>query len=96
MTFTLAGQDYYPSVSFVTLDKVNGAGSIQIAASGAGPDDGFTGYGAFGGRVGRWGDYAAAVADADGSIWLAAEYIPGGPRSILANWGTFVGRVVVH
>uniref|UniRef100_Q021Z3 Uncharacterized protein n=1 Tax=Solibacter usitatus (strain Ellin6076) TaxID=234267 RepID=Q021Z3_SOLUE len=96
MTFTLAGPDYFPSAAFATLDKVNGAGSIQIAAPGAGPDDGFTGYGAFGGRVGRWGDYAAAVADSDGSIWLAVEYIPGGPRTVLANWGTFVGRVMVH
>ncbi len=95
MTFTLVGPDYYPSAAFATVDKVNGAGAIQIAAGGAAPDDGFTGYGAFGGRVARWGDYSAAVADSDGSIWLAVEYIPGGPRSLLANWGTFVSRVVV-
>jgi hypothetical protein len=95
MTFTLVGPDYYPSAAFATVDKVNGTGAIQIAASGAGPDDGFTGYGAFGGRVARWGDYSAAVADSDGSIWLGVEYIPGGPRTLLANWGTFVSRVVV-
>jgi hypothetical protein len=95
MTFTLVGPDYFPSAAIATLDKVNGLGPIQIAASGAGPDDGFTGYGAYGGRVGRWGDYSAAVADADGSIWLAVEYIPGGPRTLLANWGTFVSRLVL-
>ena len=49
--------------------------------------------GAFGGRVARWGDYTAAVADADGSIWIATEYIPNAPRTLLANWGTFIGRV---
>ncbi|HTA70712.1 MAG TPA: hypothetical protein VK776_20650 [Bryobacteraceae bacterium] len=94
MTFTLVGPDYYPSAAYATIDSVNGVGAIQIAANGAVPDDGFTGYGAFGGRVARWGDYTAAVADSDGSIWIAAEYIPGGPRTILANWGTFVGRIV--
>jgi hypothetical protein len=94
ITFTLIGPDFYPSAAFATLDMFGGAGPIQIAAGGAAPDDGFTGYGAFGGRVARWGDYSAAVADADGSIWIATEYIPGGPRSILANWGTFIGRVV--
>jgi hypothetical protein len=94
MTFTLVGPDYYPSAAYATLDALSGVGPIQIAAAGALPDDGLTGYGAFGGRVGRWGDYTAAVADSDGSIWIAAEYIPGGPRTVLANWGTFVGRIV--
>ena len=92
MTFTLVGPDYYPSAAYATID-INGTGPIQIAAAGAAPDDGFTGYGAFGGRVARWGDYTAAVADADGSIWMAAEFIPDRPRTVLANWGTFVSKV---
>ncbi len=94
MTFTLVGPDYYPSAAYAMLDKAAGAGPIQIAANGVVPDDGFTGYVAFGGRAGRWGDYSAAVADADGSVWTAVEYIPGGARTLLANWGTFVSRVV--
>jgi hypothetical protein len=94
MTFTLVGPDYYPSAAYATIDSVSGVGAIQIAANGALPDDGFTGYAAFGGRVARWGDYTAAVADSEGSIWIATEYIPGGPRTLLANWGTFVGRIV--
>lgn len=93
MTFTLVGPNYFPSAAFTTIDKVNGTGSIQIAGPGAAPDDGFTGYGAFGGRVARWGDYSAAVADADGSIWMGVEFIPGGARTLLANWGTFVTHV---
>jgi hypothetical protein len=93
MTFTLVGPDYYPSAAFAKIDKISGAGAIQIAALGTAPDDGFSGYGAYGGRVARWGDYSAAVADADGSIWLGVEFIPGGDRTLLANWGTFVSRV---
>jgi len=94
ISFTLVGPDFFPGAAFATLDVVNGAGDIQIAAPGALPDDGFTGYTAFGGaRVGRWGDYAAAVADENGKIWLATEYIPNLPRTVNANWGTFVTRV---
>jgi hypothetical protein len=94
MAFTLVGPDYYPSAAYTTIDAVNGTGSVHIAAAGAVPDDGFTGYGAFGGRSARWGDYTAAVADADGSIWTGVEYIPGTPRTVLANWGTFISRIV--
>src|SRR5258707_3208943 len=94
ISFTLAGPDFFPSAAFATLDAANGAGDIQIAAPGPLPDDGFTGYRAFGGRrVGRWGDYSAAVADESGNIWLATEYIPISPRTVNANWGTFVTRV---
>ncbi len=85
---TLSGPDYYPSAVYVTPD-----GKVHLAGAGAGPDDGFTGYAAFGGNgAGRWGDYTAAVADADGSIWFGAEFIPG-PRDKYANWGTFLGHV---
>jgi hypothetical protein len=94
ISFTLVGPDFFPSAAFATLDAANGAGDIQIAAPGALPDDGFTGYSAFGGaRVGRWGDYSAAVADENGNIWVATEYIPNSPRTVNANWGTFVTRV---
>jgi hypothetical protein len=94
ISFTLVGPDFFPSAAFATLDVASGAGDIQIAAAGALPDDGFSGYTAFGGaRVGRWGDYAAAVADESGNIWVATEYIPNAPRTVNANWGTFVTRV---
>jgi hypothetical protein len=44
--------------------------------------------------VGRWGDYGAAVADDEsGNIWMASEYIPNAPRTVNANWGTFVTQV---
>jgi hypothetical protein len=93
MTFTLVGGGFFPSAAYVPIDAVAGAGSIRIAASGAAPEDGFTGYGAFGGRAARWGDYSAAVADADGNIWTATDYIPNLPRTPLANWGTFLGKI---
>lgn len=93
MSFSIAGASLYPSVAYVTLDAVKGAGPITLVANGAGPDDGFSGYVFFADRAGRWGDYSAAVADADGTIWFANEYIPNAPRTLLANWGTFIGRI---
>lgn len=35
----------------------------------------------------------AGVADTSGNIWMAAEYIPNAPRTLFANWGTFVSEV---
>ena len=96
MTFTLSGSDFFPSAAYVFVDATHGAGAVHIAGAGAVPDDGFTGYPAFSGAPGRearWGDYSAAVAGPDGKVWFAAEFIPGGPRTTFANWGTFVGSV---
>ena len=93
VTFTLVGPDYYPSAAYAVIGA-SGAGDVHILGPGAGPEDGFTGYTAFGGsRTARWGDYSAAVADESGTIWTAVEYIPGGPRTVNANWGTFIGHV---
>jgi hypothetical protein len=36
MAFTLVGADYYPSAAYASLDDKIGAGSIHVAASGAG------------------------------------------------------------
>ena len=108
MTFTLSGPDYYPTSAYTTVGPIFGAGAAHIAGAGVGPADGFTGYPEYGGNgVERWGDYSAAVADPDGSIWFASEYIAqsctleqwtadatcGGTRTQLANWSTFIGHV---
>jgi hypothetical protein len=109
MTFTLSGPNYYPTSAYAAINPLFGAGKIHIAGAGVGPADGFTGYPAVvgGDGVERWGDYSAAVADSDGSIWFASEYIAqscalaqwsadatcGGTRTQLANWSTFVGHV---
>jgi hypothetical protein len=101
IVFTLVGPDYYPSAAFVPLTvSPNGTplslvpvpGSIiQIAGAGQLPEDGFSGYPAYGGfGVARWGDYSAAVVSADGSIWMGTEYIPNALRTTLANWGTYL------
>lgn len=75
MAFTLVGQDYYPSAGYVSIDR-KGTGDVHVAASGLGPDDGFTSYKAFVGDPPRtrWGDYGAAVTDGR-NIWMASEYI---------------------
>ena len=93
IAFSVVGQDFFPSAGFASLDAVNGAGAIVISAPGALPDYGFTGYVPFGFRSARWGDYSRAVADESGAIWLGNEFIPNGPRDILANWGTFITMV---
>lgn len=92
IAFTLSGANYYPSAAFAHFD-VNGAGDVQILASGAAPDDGFSGYKYFGGGPGRTGDYSAAAVDEHGAIWMATEYIPAAPRTLLANWGTFIAQI---
>ena len=106
MVFTLSGRDYFPSAAYSPINA--SAGDVRLAGPGIGQEDGFTGYSAFGGNgVARWGDYSAAVADGDGNIWIATEYIGqtctdaqfatdttcNKTRSQLANWGTFIGKV---
>jgi hypothetical protein len=89
MTFTLSGPDYFPSAAYVKVNEGD-TSAVHIAADGTAPDDGFSGYAFFsGGNVGRWGDYSAAVSDGS-SVWFATEYIPNLPRTVLANWGTFI------
>jgi hypothetical protein len=106
MSFSLVGPDYWPSSAYASITSQ--AGNVQVVGEGLGPDDGFTAYAAYGGAgVSRWGDYTAAVSDEHGNIWFAAEYIGqtctfaefsldttcGSTRSLLANWGTFIGRL---
>jgi hypothetical protein len=105
IVFTLVGPDYYPSAAFLPITTTfNGTpgslipvvgSTIQIAGAGFGPEDGFSGYSAYGGfGVARWGDYSGAVVSADGSIWMGTEYIPNAPRTTLANWGTYLIHLV--
>ena len=76
IAFTVVGDDFYPSAGYAALDESLGAGDIKIAASGAGPQDGFSGYLAFGNPTRpRWGDYGATVAVDGDSIWFGSEYI---------------------
>ena len=100
MAFTLAGPGYYPSTAYVRLSGTGSlTGPVTIYGIGTKPADGFTGYPEYGGdRVERWGDYSAAVADASGTVWVAAEYIPGtfgyfGEMPFMANWGTAIGAL---
>ncbi|GHF51840.1 hypothetical protein HNQ07_003078 [Deinococcus metalli] len=105
---TLVGADHHPSAAYFGL-STSGAGPVQVAAEGAGPQDGFSGYKAFGTPLRpRWGDYGAAATDGT-SLWLANEYIAqtctltqyatapigscGATRTALANWGTRITQL---
>jgi hypothetical protein len=96
MAFTLSGPDFFPSAAYVRFAFGRTVGAIHVTGGGAGPEDGFSGYSALAGfptnNVARWGDYSAAVA-ADGAIWMGNEFIPGTPRTVNANWGTFLTRL---
>ena len=91
--FTLVGPDYFPSAAYMNVGDDNNRSAVHIAADGAAPDDGFSGYVFYSGfHVGRWGDYSAAVSDGK-NVWFATEYIPNAPRTQLADWGTFITKV---
>ena len=95
IAFTLSSKDMYPSAAYAPIDASGAVGDVHIAAAGELPEDGFSGYAAFGGsRVSRWGDYSAAVADESGHIWMATEFIPDTARTSLANWGTYIAHLV--
>lgn len=95
MAFTLSGPDFFPSAAFVRFAAGRAVGPIHISGPGALPEDGFSGYKFFGSPtpgVARWGDYSAAVF-ADGAVWMGNEFIPNTPRTVNANWGTFLSRL---
>jgi len=99
IVFSVVGENFYPSAAYAMLDASTGAGSIVITAAGVAPDDGFSAYAPYSAsRVGRWGDYSAAVADENGNIWMATEsinpplvHLP--PGALAANFGTFIAEV---
>jgi len=110
MAFTLVGNDYFPTAAYVALDAKAGAGDIHVAAAGAGPADGFSGYRPLTAPPRpRWGDYGAAASDGN-TIWFASEYIGqtctyaaylldatcGGTRGALGNWGTRITQVTLN
>jgi hypothetical protein len=86
VVFTLTGPEFFPSAAFW---KFGARHFIHTLSDGEEPQDGFSAYSI---SRPRWGDYSAAAAGPDGSIWMATEYIPGGFCKHSANWGTFVGR----
>ncbi|MDQ6663830.1 MAG: hypothetical protein M3Z23_05515, partial [Acidobacteriota bacterium] len=94
IAFTLVGPDYYPSAAFVPFSASSTGPAVEIVRPGAAPEDGFTAYPPAGLGVARWGDYSTAVAGADGTIWMSTEYIPNSPRTLAANWGTFLFNYV--
>jgi hypothetical protein len=77
MAFTVVGRSFYPSAGYAVI-TASGVGDIHVAAAGAGPADGFSGYKYYGNPPGtirpRWGDYGAAATDGS-AIWIASEYI---------------------
>lgn len=109
IAFTLTGTDRFPSSAFVRVDRSgtgpvrlaaagvgpqDGFSGYKLAPTDPEPRP-------------RWGDYTGTAVDETGHIWFETEYIGqsctidayvvdptcGGTRTLLANWGTFIGRV---
>ena len=104
IAFSISGPDFFPSAGYVQSSEDEGFGKIHVAAAGVNSEDGFTAYPSQTPSPcnsdtnpteceARWGDYGAAAVDRDGNIWLASEYIGPRPRTVLANWGTFITRL---
>ena len=93
IVFTLTGPAYFPSAAYIPISFSGVANGIRLAGAGAAPDDGFTEYPPFSNGVGRWGDYSAAVAVVDDSVWMATEYISTKKRDKFTNWSTFIGML---
>jgi hypothetical protein len=89
MAFTLVGAGYFPTSAY-TLFGSQGPGSVQVAAAGQAPEDGFCEYNVFDcantptplARP-RWGDYSAAVTNGS-TFFIATEYI--GNRCTFATY----------
>ena len=97
IVFTVSGKDHFPSAAYSRLTLTGGAGSVHIAAAGAKPADGFTGYSVFGGTgTERWGDYSDAVSESCRRFAVAGYGVVQGnvgfpPR--LANWNTRILKI---
>ena len=77
LSFTIVGPSDFPSAGYAGLSATGGTSGVNYAATGVGPQDGFSEYRPFfadGSPRPRWGDYGAAAADGN-SIWAASEYI---------------------
>ena len=108
VSFTLIGAGYHPSAAYIRFNASGINGNVRVAAAGTGPEDGFTGYVSLAGsNVARWGDYGAAAL-ANGTFWMASEYIGqactlqqwlatgftcNGTRGALGNWYTRISAV---
>jgi hypothetical protein len=108
VSFTLVGRDHYPSLAYSRIFGTHLERTVRIAAVGAAPQDGFSGYEAFGPPFRpRWGDYGASAVSGQ-TLWFAGEYIAhsctfrewladptcGGTRGPLGNWSTSVNAFV--
>jgi len=106
ISFTLTGDNDFPSAGYAPLDAHVGMGAVHVAQAGAGSWDGFTSYIVFGAGRPRWGDYGATTV-MNGSIWAASEYVAqtctyavyltdptcGGTRAPLGNWSTHISKL---
>jgi hypothetical protein len=107
--YTLTGSSYYPSQAYTVVSAGDSVGTtVNVARSGAGPQDGFSEYQDLGTSLysPRWGDYGAAVATGNTITFaneminqtctanqFSADFTCGGTRDLFANWGTGISTL---
>ena len=96
---TLVGNvgNYYPSAAVIPFQTFTQPTTLEIVAQGTFPEDGFSGYPIGGGSgVARWGDTNTAFTAADGSIWMATQYVASltdANAGNYANWNTWLTQL---
>eukprot|EP00271_Cylindrocystis_brebissonii_P018428 TRINITY_DN51_c0_g1_i5.p1 TRINITY_DN51_c0_g1~~TRINITY_DN51_c0_g1_i5.p1 ORF type:complete len:632 (-),score=26.46 TRINITY_DN51_c0_g1_i5:446-2341(-) len=92
ITFAMSGSTLFPSIGYVYISlKTYKVSDVFFGFEGVEPIDGFTYLKqTTPNKVGRWGDYYAAVSDEKGYFWISGETTPGGLRTSQSNWGSYI------
>jgi len=95
MVASLVTPDVFPSAVTAKVNAATlGVGGLDIYLQGKAPEDGFSCYAAFDGGPCRWGDYSEINVGTDGNFYMMTEHITPRLRTLFANWGTAIGRLV--
>jgi hypothetical protein len=92
LVFGITNSSTFPAAAYSMAAPGGSFTSINIAAAGTGPDNGFGATAPFGG-VGRWGDYSnGEIIPGTQKVWLATQYIPNSGDGN-ENWGDRIFEV---
>jgi hypothetical protein len=92
VVFGITNSSTFPAAAYSLAAPGGSFTSINIAAAGTDPDNGFGATAAFGG-VGRWGDYSnGEIIPGTQKVWLATQDIPNSGDGN-ENWGDRIFEV---
>jgi len=86
ISFTVVGEDYYPTSAFVTFDGST-TGELVVVKNGTAYHDSYTCYMILGGNECLWSKASSSQTDSEGNIWTATELIEtDGTTCTLDHW----------